>query len=605
MTDYKRLWEKCMDAYKLKKLEEQYITRNIKAQDFIDSRLMLTFTEILREMNIAPPDNIEELEKKYKEVVTKQATERGSAANAIGLVIHRFVQEEMQKNRSGGRRKKKTRRKPIRINPKMRGVFTKKAKRKGMSVQKYAKHIIKKYKGKKKTKRQLKLFRQALFAKTAKKWKKKKTRKKRGGQKKFGNKNELEDLLEEAKNAGLKFEIYSDFTNENPAGTIIIGENNTLWEYEDFYDAPPSPSYHGSDTDEELADQIYHMNYTPEFIFMFSEQQIIRYGPRITFNQFKQGVYKIKLEGEEHFWEFEDPRMNAKGGKRHKKKTRKKRGGWKREWLVDSKGEPYYDCPGKSEGDWRYKEGIVISNVDAVISPLEAQELIIEEMEETENSGDPILVMNHTKNPHAQSFTRSADVMCNANFKPLKKNESMEGSGRKKKTRKKRGRGYEDDVKAALSKDVITNKKCLDIGTRDGLNCLTLLEKGAKSVLGIDLDDSQFKKHEEVNRMVKEEKIILKQQDFFDDNFNEKFDVITCFLWNFGFPKLDQFGEKVVSLLKPGGVFYLGLYDNIYINGDEYLKPVPKRLEEYFKSSIRDWRPTPKWKHQYIWEMRV
>ena len=85
----------------------------------------------------------------------------------------------------GKRRKKKTRRKPIRINPKMRGVFTKKAKKKGMSVQKYAKYIVKKYKGKKKTKRQLKLFRQALFAKTARKWKKKKrrkrTRKKRGG----------------------------------------------------------------------------------------------------------------------------------------------------------------------------------------------------------------------------------------------------------------------------------------------------------------------------------------------------------------------------------------------------------------------------------------
>ena len=93
----------------------------------------------------------------------------------------------MQKNRGGGKhRKKKTRKKSIRINPKMRGVFTKKAKRKGMSVQKYAKYIVKKYKGKKKTKRQLKLFRQALFAKTAKKWKKKKrrkkkTRKKRGG----------------------------------------------------------------------------------------------------------------------------------------------------------------------------------------------------------------------------------------------------------------------------------------------------------------------------------------------------------------------------------------------------------------------------------------
>lgn len=68
---------------------------------------------------------------------------------------------------------------PIKINPKMRGVFTKKAKRKKMSVQKYANYVIKKYKGKKKTKKQLKLLRQAVFAKTAKKWKKRK--KKRGG----------------------------------------------------------------------------------------------------------------------------------------------------------------------------------------------------------------------------------------------------------------------------------------------------------------------------------------------------------------------------------------------------------------------------------------
>jgi phosphotransferase system HPr-like phosphotransfer protein len=63
-------------------------------------------------------------------------------------------------------------RKPIRINPKMRGVFTRKAKKKNMTVQQYAKYIIKKYKGKTKNKKQLKLLRQAVFVKTAKKWKK-------------------------------------------------------------------------------------------------------------------------------------------------------------------------------------------------------------------------------------------------------------------------------------------------------------------------------------------------------------------------------------------------------------------------------------------------
>ena len=63
-------------------------------------------------------------------------------------------------------------RKPIYINLKMRGVFTKKAKKRNMSVQQYARYVIKKYKGKTKNKKQLKLLRQAVFAKTAKKWKK-------------------------------------------------------------------------------------------------------------------------------------------------------------------------------------------------------------------------------------------------------------------------------------------------------------------------------------------------------------------------------------------------------------------------------------------------
>jgi len=60
----------------------------------------------------------------------------------------------------------------IHINPKMRGVFTRKAKKHHMSVQNYAKKVIKKYKGKTKNARELKLLRQAVFARTAKKWRK-------------------------------------------------------------------------------------------------------------------------------------------------------------------------------------------------------------------------------------------------------------------------------------------------------------------------------------------------------------------------------------------------------------------------------------------------
>lgn len=49
------------------------------------------------------------------------------------------------------------------------GSFAKAAKRKGKSVAKYADEVIKKYKGKKKTPAQLKLFRRALFARNVKK----------------------------------------------------------------------------------------------------------------------------------------------------------------------------------------------------------------------------------------------------------------------------------------------------------------------------------------------------------------------------------------------------------------------------------------------------
>ena len=118
-------------------------------------------------------------------------------------------------------------------------------------------------------------------------------------------------------------------------------------------------------------------------------------------------------------------------------------------------------------------------------------------------------------------------------------------------------------------------------------------------VLGIDIDDGKFKDHDKVKM---EKKITLRKQNLFEMDENEKFDVITCFLWNFGFPQLDDFAKKVKSLLREEGLFYLGLYDDIYVNGDEHYDSVPKQLERYFKTSNRvGQRP----KRQQIWEMRV
>ena len=53
------------------------------------------------------------------------------------------------------------------------GSFTAAAKRKGKSGSKYANEVIRKYKGKKKTASQLKLFRKAVFARNMERMRKK------------------------------------------------------------------------------------------------------------------------------------------------------------------------------------------------------------------------------------------------------------------------------------------------------------------------------------------------------------------------------------------------------------------------------------------------
>jgi uncharacterized protein YkuJ len=62
---------------------------------------------------------------------------------------------------------------------------------------------------------------------------------------------------------------------------------------------------------------------------------------------------------------------------------------------------------------------------------------------------------------------------------------------------------------------LIKDKRILDIGTRDGLNLLSLKYYGANEVIGIDIDDSKFKKYE-----LDDTKLI--KMDIFDYSDQEK-----------------------------------------------------------------------------------
>ena len=119
---------------------------------------------------------------------------------------------------------------------------------------------------------------------------------------------------------------------------------------------------------------------------------------------------------------------------------------------------------------------------------------------------------------------------------------------------------YANEVYNQLLKNCsnFINKSCLDIGTRNGANCVNLVKIGALSVVGIDIDSSRF------DEMWVNKKITLLKQDLLTmDSFN-KFDVITCFLWNMPYLQYTNVMNKIKELLNSDGLVYIGIVDENY-----------------------------------------
>ena len=117
---------------------------------------------------------------------------------------------------------------------------------------------------------------------------------------------------------------------------------------------------------------------------------------------------------------------------------------------------------------------------------------------------------------------------------------------------------------------VINGKRILDIGSRDGLNCISLALIGASEVIGIDLDNSRFNEIESDREYPSvREKIRLLHQDLLTmgEEYNHSFDTITCFLWNMNIPQYNLVIEKIKSLLKPDGIVIIGIHDPLYKYG--------------------------------------
>lgn len=82
------------------------------------------------------------------------------------------MRKDRSRRKASHKKKSKKTQTPIRINPEMKGAFTRKARNHKMTVKQYADHVIKRYRGKTKNPRDVKLLRQAVFVKNARSWKK-------------------------------------------------------------------------------------------------------------------------------------------------------------------------------------------------------------------------------------------------------------------------------------------------------------------------------------------------------------------------------------------------------------------------------------------------
>jgi 2-polyprenyl-3-methyl-5-hydroxy-6-metoxy-1,4-benzoquinol methylase len=147
---------------------------------------------------------------------------------------------------------------------------------------------------------------------------------------------------------------------------------------------------------------------------------------------------------------------------------------------------------------------------------------------------------------------------------------------------------FHEDVYRQLSQSGINfnEKIILDIGSRDGLNCVSMVKLGAKHVVGIDLCDDKF----DVIDSYEQEKqhIELVKMNFFDMPETQKFDIITCFLWNINLPDYNKFIRKIKTLVKLNGLILIGIYDDLYKYGYNGL-PNTGSVIELIENNFNNW----------------
>ncbi|MBQ9026736.1 MAG: class I SAM-dependent methyltransferase [Methanobrevibacter sp.] len=111
--------------------------------------------------------------------------------------------------------------------------------------------------------------------------------------------------------------------------------------------------------------------------------------------------------------------------------------------------------------------------------------------------------------------------------------------------------------------DIKETDVILDIGCGGGININRMAEK-AKKVYGVDYSEKSVKISKEVNdELIKQGKVEIKQGNVQSLDFeDESFDIVTAFETVYFWPDIEKCFGEVKRVLKPGGIFLIGMESN-------------------------------------------
>lgn len=136
----------------------------------------------------------------------------------------------------------------------------------------------------------------------------------------------------------------------------------------------------------------------------------------------------------------------------------------------------------------------------------------------------------------------------------------------------------------ASSGILFEGKRILDVGFGLGFNSKMMSElKG--DVYGVEPDKTAYDYAVNNNMISKTKALNCKLQDL-PDELVGTFDIVTLFLYNIPILERYTISNMLSKVVKNNGIVIIGLYDEFYIHGDQFIPPVLESIDQCFENVL-------------------